>query len=204
MPSRNVIKEQAPDSYYHVYARGSNKQKIFLESIDYEYFLTLFDRYLSEKPSVSKTNEVYPNFFKKIEILAYCLMDNHFHILIYQCDVPYLEKFMRSVMTSYSRYFNLKYKRTGPIFESRYKASRINQNYYLQHVSRYIHLNPTQWEDYRYSSLKYYISSEEPRWLNTTKILEQFNSRQNYIEFVSDYEEMHDMLDDLKHQLADK
>jgi putative transposase len=168
MPSRNIKKEQAPDSYYHVYVRGSNKQKLF------------------------------------IEVLAYCLMPNHFHLLLYQFDVPYLEKFMRSLMTSYGKYFNLKYKRTGPVFESRYKAVRIDQDIYLQHITRYIHLNPRFWERHKYSSLNYYRFGNEPYWLHTTKILDLFDSRQDYIEFVSDYEEMHDMLGNLRHQLADK
>lgn len=204
MPSRNITKERAPESYYHVYARGGNKQIIFLENIDYRYFINLFERYLSEKPSTSKDYEVYPNFFGRVKVLAYCLKKNHFHILIYQSDVPDLEKFMRSVMTSYSRYFNLKYKRTGPVFESRYKAVRIDSNSYLQHVSRYIHLNPIEWEGYDYSSMKYYKSGNEPCWLNTTTILEQFNSRQEYTDFVSDYKEMHDMLGEIQHQLADQ
>ncbi len=204
MPSRNVKKEQAPDSYYHVYVRGGNKQKIFIDDADYKYFLKLFDRYLSQTPVISKTNEVYPNFQNKIEILAYCLMKNHFHILVYQYDVPFLEKFMRSIMISYSRYFNLKYKRTGPIYENRYKAVRIDQNTYLQHVSRYIHLNPRVWERYRYSSLRYYRDENVLFWLNTNRILEQFTSKQKYLEFVSDYEEMHDTLGEIQHQLADK
>ena len=204
MPSRNVTKQQAPDSYYHVYVRGSNKQKLFIEDIDYKYFLKLFERYLSEKPVISKTGELYPHFLNEIEVLAYCLMSNHFHLLLYQADVPYLEKFMRSVMTSYSRYFNLKYRRTGSVFESRYKAVRIDQDVYLQHITRYIHLNPRLWERYKYSSLGYYRGGNEPYWLNTARILELFTSRQNYIEFVADYEEMRDTLGDLKYQLADQ
>ncbi len=64
MPSRNVTKEQAPDSYYHVYARGSNRQKIFIEAADYKYFLALFERYLSAKQARGKTGEPYPHYFE--------------------------------------------------------------------------------------------------------------------------------------------
>ncbi len=204
MPSRNITKDQAPDSYYHVYARGSNKQKLFIEDVDYKYFLKLFERYLCEETVISKTGEIYPNFLDKIEVLAYCLMSNHFHLLIYQVDVPYLEKFMRSIMNSYSRYFNLKYKRTGSVFESRYKAVKIDQEAYLQHITRYIHLNPRLWEKHKYSSLKYYEIGNEPDWLNTVRILELFTTRQSYIEFVADYEAMRNTLHNIKHQLADK
>lgn len=202
MPSRNVTKEQVSNSYYHVYARGSNKQKIFLEAADYKYFLNLFERYLSDKPAISKTGEPYPYFKDHVELLAYCLMSNHFHLLVYQRDIPYLEKLMRSIMTSYSRYFNLKYRRTGSLFESRYKAARIDHDAYLQHVSRYIHLNPRLWKTYRYSSLRYYRDGLEPMWLRTDKVLELFTNRPDYMQFVADYEEQRDMLNELKYQLA--
>jgi REP element-mobilizing transposase RayT len=203
MPSRNVTKEQAPDSYYHVYVRGINKQNLFNSEGDYRYYIDLLERYFSDVELVSKSGAVYPGFLGKVEILSYCLMSNHFHLLVYQIDVPYLEKFMRSLMTSYSRYLNLKNKRTGSVFESRYKAVRIANDRYLQHISRYIHLNPQRWEHYKYSSLKYYRDGNAPHWLNTDRILEQFSSKQDYIGFIYDYQEMHDTLSELKHQLAD-
>lgn len=204
MPSRNIIKDRVPESCYHVYARGVNKRNIFVEYCDYGYFIKLFERYLSKDPVIDSTNEVYPNYLNKIDILCYCLKKNHFHLLIYQHDVPSLELFMRSVMTSYSKYFNLKYKRTGPLFESRYKAVRIDSENYLMHVSRYIHLNPTGWDKYKYSSLTYYKFGDEPDWLRTNRILDLFSSRQDYFIFVSDYEEMKNSLSSIKHQLADK
>ena len=204
MPSRNVTKEQAPESFYHVYARGSNKQKLFLDDADYKYFLSLFDRYLSKKQKISKTGEPYPHFLGMIEIIAYCLMTNHFHMFVYQKEVPNLEKFMRSLMTSYSRYFNLKYKRSGPVYESRYKAVRIDKESYYQHITRYIHLNPRLWQTHRYSSIKFYEFGNEPEWLKPDKVLSDFSSRGAYMSFVSDYEELRDILSELKYQLADQ
>lgn len=203
MPSRNILKEHASESFYHVYARGINKLPLFLCDNDFSHFISLFERYLSDDEMINKNGGLYPSFIGQIEILAYCLKSNHFHILLYQLDVPYLEKFMRSVMTSYSRYFNLKYKRTGPVFESRYKAVRIDNNDYLQHISRYIHLNPANWRTYKYSSCRYYLNGGAPDWLNPRIILEQFGSTNKYEEFVADYEEMHDTLGALKDQLAD-
>jgi REP element-mobilizing transposase RayT len=204
MPSRNVTKEQVPDSYYHVYVRGINKQNLFNSEADYKYFIDLLERYFSDVEVVSKSGAVYPRFSGKVEILSYCLMSNHFHLLVFQIDVPFLEKFMRSLMTSYSRYLNLKNKRTGSVFESRYKAVRITNDSYLQHISRYIHLNPKRWQRSRYSSLKYYRDGDAPHWLNTDRILEQFSSKQDYIRFIYDYREMHDILSELKNQLANK
>lgn len=203
MPSKNIIKEQAPESYYHIYARGNNKQIIFIDDTDYRYFLALLERYLSKETAISKAGMIYPNFINRVELLSYCLMANHFHLLIYQFEMFDMEKFMRSLMTSYSRYLNLKYKRTGSVFESRYKAVRINQDSHLQHITRYIHLNPDMWETYKYSSLKYYKEGNEPSWLKNTKILELFTSRANYMDFITDYKEMHDVLKNIKREIDD-
>lgn len=203
MPSRNIIKAYAPESYYHVYVRGANKQKIFLEAADYNYFYKLLSRYLSVEHKVSTTGVAYPHFRNRIKLLSYCLMTNHFHLLVYQYDQVDLPAFMKSLMTSYSRYFNLKYKRTGPVFESRYKAVRIVNDQYLQHITRYIHLNPRRWKNYYNSSLKYYRDGDAPEWLDPNDILQMFTSKEEYMVFVSDYEAMRDMLAEMKYQIAD-
>lgn len=139
MPARNVIKEYVPESFYHVYTRGVNKQKIFYDETDYHYFRSLFERYLSPEQKKSKDGIPYPHFSKRIKLLSYCLMANHFHLLVYQDNANDLQQFMKSLITSYSRYFNLKHKRTGSVFESRYKAVRIDTSQCLEHITRYIH-----------------------------------------------------------------
>lgn len=204
MPSRNVIRADVGDSYYHVYARGASKQSVFLESADYSYFLHLIERYLSTEQAISKSGVVYPNFRQGLELLAFCLMSNHFHLLIYQREQGSLARFMKSLMTSYSRYFNLKYKRTGSLFESRYKASLISSDEYLLHVSRYIHLNPRSWRLYPYSSLIFYRRGNEPEWLQTQRVLNQHDSREGYYAFVADYEDHRLALESLKFELADQ
>lgn len=204
MPSRNIVKIQAPDSFYHVYFRGSSKQKIFLESSDYSYFTHLLQRYLAKKQSVSKTGVPYPNYYGDLNLNAYCLMINHVHMLIHQTEIDTMATFMKSLIVSYTRYFNLKYSRSGKLFESTYKAARIDSDAYLHHITRYIHLNPRRWQTYRQSSLQYYRDGNEPEWLTTKPILGMFSSRRDYISFVSDYESMRDELSDIKHQLADQ
>lgn len=204
MPSRNVLKEDIPQSYYHVYARGAGKQTIFCDSHDFNFFLALFKRYLMRNEMVNTSGAPYPYHGDKLKLLAYCLMGNHFHLFIYQEDEGTMCEFMRSVMTSYSRHFNKKYKRSGPLFESRYKASRISQQPYLEHVSRYIHLNPRYWQRYQYSSFVYYDKLKPPEWLKPDMILEMFESSEDYKKFVADYEDYKKMLDEIKHELADK
>lgn len=204
MPSRNAIKPDVSESYYHVYARGINKQTIFLEAADFEYFLRLLARYLSTKQAENKLGRTYPIFTNRIELITYCLMSNHFHLLIYQVDEGSMASFMKSLLTSYSKYFNLKYKRSGPLFESRYKAVRIEAQSYLEHISRYIHLNPRYWKNYRYSSLRYYFKANTVEWLQAGKIESLFDGRSQYLSFLDDYEEHKQMLEEIKHGLADR
>ncbi|MBA3758269.1 transposase [Candidatus Saccharibacteria bacterium] len=204
MPSRNIVKTDIAESYYHIYARGSGKKDIFLDDSDFIYFQRLFVRYLSKERVEGKMGYLYPSHSKDVELLAYCLMRNHFHILIYQGGVGCMSKFMKSLMTSYSRYFNLKYKNSGPLFESRYKASRISQNSYLEHISRYIHMNPRYWIRYAYSSINYYLGEKCPEWINPEKILALFSGPKEYKLFMKNYEEHKQMLTEIKYELADK
>lgn len=203
MPSRNIIKPAAPDSYYHVYARGVDRQKIFREPADYEMFLRLLTRYLSLKESRNSNSRTYTNFYNRLDLVAFCLMPNHFHLLVYQRQPTTMAEFMRCLMTSYSMYFNKKYHRRGPLFESRYKASLISDDAYLEHVSRYIHLNPRNWLQYDYTSLPYYLQQVTDDWMRPERIMERFRTPTEYLEFCQDYAQAKEMLDILKHELAD-
>ena len=202
MPSRNVIKTDLSDSYYHVYFRGGNKSRIFRDAADYEKFLSLFQRYLSLNEVKNSAGISFPNYTNRVELLAFCLMPNHVHLFIYQYQQDSMSEFMRSLLVSYSLYFNKKYKRTGPLFESKYKASRISDDAYLLHITRYIHLNPKSWKDYEYSSLPYYLHQVSDEWINPKRVLELFQDTQDYQEFVSDYQENKRLMDILKHELA--
>lgn len=204
MPSRNIIREDVDDGYYHIYARGNNKRVIFRDTTDKIKFISLFERYLSKEPHQSNTGEPYPHFRGKLELLTYCLMDNHFHLFLYQGDKGAVSAFMRSLMTSYARYFNLRHKRTGSLVESRYKSSRIYDDDYLTHISRYIHLNPRSWKYYPFSSINFYRKGGEPLWLNTQKVLSQFSNKEEYLGFLYDYEDHKAILDEIKYDLADR
>lgn len=204
MPTRNAVKVYAADSYYHAYSRGVAKQPTFLDKQDYLIFISLFARYLSDKPQKSPSRTEYPWYQPRLKLMAFCLMPNHIHLLIYQNDETAISDFMSSLMTSYSMYFNKKYRRVGHVFQSRYLASRINRQDYLEHISRYIHLNPRDWEDYPYSSLDYYLGKEHSEWLSPSKILRLFPSTEQYLEFVRDYEGYKTMLDEIHWDLADQ
>lgn len=201
MSSRNVIKDYVEDSFYHVYNRGVNKRKIFLDNDDYAVFLNLLKRYLDSEPVTDNKGREYEWLHKRIELLAFCLMPNHFHLLIYQHDKEAMTRLMRGTITSYTIYFNKKYRRTGPLFQDRFKASLITKDTYLLHISRYIHLNPHDYINWEFSSLLYYAGKKKAGWVNPDRIMEFFEG-DNYFAFIKDYEEQKLMLDELKHELA--
>ncbi len=202
MPSRNVIKVDVEQCYYHVYARGHGKQKIFLDDEDYRVFLNLFKRHLSVHEITDKYSKPYYHLRGQLELLCYCLMENHFHILLYQIEKGAMSRLMRGVMTSYSCYFNKKYDSSGPLFESRYKASMVANESYLMHISRYIHLNPDNWQSYLYSSIGAYFGLSQFEWLQPSKVIDLFGDLTVYVRFLEDYEDYTKSIDDIKYELA--
>ena len=156
---------------YHLYNQGNNHEKIFFTSANYSYFLKKIEQHIAPLA----------------DILAWCLMPNHFHLLLYQIEEGGMSKLMHGIMTSYSLYFNHKYGRTGPLFESRYKGSRISSDEYLLHISRYIHRNPDVWIDYPHSSIRAYLYNDIPKWMNKSHIVELYGSAVKYHEFLEDY-----------------
>lgn len=206
MPSRNLIKEYAEESYYHIYNRGVDKQVVFKQQEDFVVFLGLLKRYLGSELQKNSNRIDHPNYFNEVELLAFCLMPNHFHLFIYQADnKDAITRFMRSIITAYSMYFNKKYKRVGPLFQQRYKAVRITDEAQFEHISRYIHLNPAKYSDYEWSSYSYYLSKKkaEGEWLKPNKVMGLFKNPEAYKAFVEDYKDKHDELEDLKILLAD-
>lgn len=200
MPTRNVNKPDVAESYYHVYFRGANKQQIFRDHADYALFISLFDRYLSKTQKHSSFG-LYPHLRGSLELLCFCLMPNHVHLLIFQIEESGMSQLMRGLLTSYSRYFNKKYKRSGPLFETRYKASMINNERYLMHISRYIHMNPRYWKRYPYSSIRYYLGKSAPEWLQRERL--ELMSPSKYLHFCEDYQKNKEMLEQIKNELAD-
>ena len=148
-------------AYYHVFNRGVAKQPIFLDARDKYKFLALIDRY-TYNTNDERRGDGLPYTTYDIEIAAYCLMGNHFHLFIYQeSDPGQLSAFMKSLLIAYSMYFNLRHKRKGPVFEGMFQASRVTDEAHFQHLSRYIHLNPRTYRTYKWSSLPEYLGKRE-------------------------------------------
>ena len=198
MPSKNIIKEYVGEACYHVYNRGVAKQDIFLDKQDYKTFLSYLKIYLSKKDDSQKIapTRQLKNFFEELTLLAYCLMPNHFHLLVWQKNQRTMANFMRSIGTKYSRYFNKKYHRVGPVFQSRYKAVLVTEENQFIYLSKYIHRNPlptrTDLVGYKYSSYQNYLGLFNQTWLNTSEILSYFsktNSGESYKKFVEEIDE---------------
>src|SRR3972149_9420488 len=154
MPGRDI--PLVTDEIYHVFNRGIPRQPIFLTKRDYERFMEILRYYLPVKPPIrySKflrlTIEQRRQFFSPthndlppaVTCIAYCLMPNHFHLLLRQEIDGGISKYLANISNSYTRYVNTKMKRQGPLPQGKFKAVRIENNEQLLHVARYIHLNP--------------------------------------------------------------
>ncbi len=202
MPSRNLVREFAENEYYHVYNRGVEKRIIFLDDQDYTVFLGLLKKYLTGVQTSKTDRHRIKRIDDKVQLLAYCLMPNHFHLLLHQTDIDGVHTLMRKLATGYVMYFNNHYHRVGGLFQGVYKASRINADAYLQHISRYIHLNPDDYKAWPYSSYQNYVGNRQQNWLQTDQILSLFDDMSEYQEFVADYVSTRNELQVLKWQLA--
>ncbi len=202
VPSRNSRKIYLPETYYHLYNRGLNKQKIFWDDEDYAVFLNLLKRYLDDQPTKDSKGREYPWLCKDVELLAFCLMANHFHLLAYQITEDGVRQLLKNVCGSYTSYFNKKYKRLGPLFQDRFKASMVIHDSYLQHISRYIHLNPKMYKVWQFSSLPYYLGKKYAAWIRPERILKDFQTPEEYEQFVADYTDQKSILEEIKAELA--
>ena len=206
--------------FYHVYNRGNNKSNIFTTVADYDRFVLLL--YVANSiNSVHISNLSYQgrtliNVVKTIDrketlvdIGVYCLMPNHFHILIHEKYENGISLFMQKLATGYSMFFNNKYERTGGLFEGKFKAEHADKDNYLKYLFAYIHLNPVKliepkWrevgvtnmvrvkkylKEYKYSSYIDYLGGdrEEKLILNKEAFPEYFEELKDFEDFINEW-----------------
>ncbi|MBI2611860.1 transposase [Candidatus Gottesmanbacteria bacterium] len=190
MPAKNTTKIYIENGYYHVYNRGVEKRDIFLDNQDYSSLLYLLKYYLIP-PRIDDRKQNKKSLNKEIKLLAFCLMPNHYHLLIKQFSSTGMTKLLRAIWTNYVAYFNEKYNRVGGLFQGKYKAALVDNEMYLIHLTSYIHQNPRElnrvgpWsgsdplQNYPYSSYAYYLESKTADWIDANEILSYFRSPKN-------------------------
>lgn len=152
MPYKYVIRNLRENAYYHVYNIGVENRDIFLDKGDYETFLYYLHVYtLPWEEVIRRYPSVPPRLMAKnlnnnILVIAYCLMPNHFHLLVKQKTPSVLPKLMKQLVNGYTTYFNGKHKRAGSLFRGRYKSVVVESEYLLLQMVRFVHLNPSQAE----------------------------------------------------------
>jgi len=205
MPSRNIYKVFAEGAYYHVYNRGVEKRVIFSDEHDYKVFIHNLRRYLEpgfkvvrEDPKTKKPILATPNSsFDKISLLAFCLMPNHYHLIVKLKKKEGLTDLMKKVCTNYTGYFNSKYDRVGKLYQGIYKAVPIKSREQFIQVTRYIHLNPlgivkfSKLQDYPFSSFYYISRNAKKSWLNWEEVLGDM-SLEKYRNFMESFAESDD------------
>ncbi|MEK7501097.1 MAG: transposase [Patescibacteria group bacterium] len=207
MPKREKF---VPGCLYHIYNRAVEKRSIFLDNSDYLRAIHNLFEFNNETPATNSGylfntigfgNQYTTQRKPLVDILVFCLMPNHFHLLLKPRREGGLELFMRKFGAGYANYFNLKYKRSGALFEGRYKSILIEKESHLIHLPFYIHLNPLDlsfpsWrtghlknhqqamsylESYRWSSYLDYIGKHNfPSVTQRNYLMEFFNGPANY------------------------
>ena len=171
-------------AYYHVYNRGAGRRKIFENAADKAKFISIIARYLDDNEYVRGDGVLYEK--SSVKLIAYCLMGNHFHLLLFQDqNSTDIQQFVKSVTSAYARYYNLHHNRSGYLFEGSFKAKRIDDDTYLEHITRYIHLNPRTYLTYKWSSLPEYLKHRNTEWVRDDLVNDR--SPEKYKSFLLDY-----------------
>lgn len=201
----------AAGEIYHLYNRGVRREPIFLEDSDRNRFIFLL--LYCQLPLPLSNNEYHANLFdqhgsfyqhthreqievalslRRVELIAFCLMPNHFHAVVRACEDVGVSKYLQRLQNAYTKYFNIKHKKTGHLFEGPFKAVRVKGNDQLLHLSAYVHRNPRSLQEWRGKEAEYPYSSfpdylGENRWKELLKpdlVLGQFNGPTDYKKFI--------------------
>ena len=163
------------DAWFHVMNRGAARRRTFHTKHDGRQFLALL-------------GEAHDRF--EVEVHAYCLMTNHYHLLL-RCPRGQLSEFMHLVGSHFVRYLNTRLRQDGPLFRGRFHAIRLDTSDYIDHVSRYIHRNPVDirpavaLDMYEWSSFRYYAHDmPHPPWLRMDLVLSEHGGRASYRKYV--------------------
>lgn len=195
MPAKYLQRINEEKTYSHIYNRGIEKRNLFNDKEDYEIFLTYLKDYLSAPPDPGKVKKSFSvkgrtfqgvphqpkNYFNKVELIAYSLMPDHFHLLVCQKTSGSLEKLVRSLCTRYAIYYNKKYQRTGSLFQGPYKSVQIKDISNLLYLTHYFHHSD-------YSSYREFLGDRKTSWIKPNVVLSYFDKSENdYFKGIGGY-----------------
>jgi len=175
-------------SVYHIY-RGCNRTKIFLEEENYIFLLRKIKEYIIKFD---------------ISVIAYCLMPNHYHLILRQNSVQPLNTCVQHIFNSYTKAINRRYNRDGTLFEGRFKAKEIYDDKTILEVCRYVHRNPlddglvNNLEDWGYSNYHEWIGIRNGKLWDHNFVLKHFPKPSDYKRYVLDYYSFKQIVKDLK------
>lgn len=210
---------------YHVFSRSIANFNILNSMADYQRMLYLIKYFQLQKTPTkfsyfialksvqqfgffSYLDSITENDPKSVQIIAYCLMPTHLHFILKQLSSKGVSEFMSNVLNSYSRYFNTKHRRKGPLWESKFQNVRIENDEQLIHLTRYLHLNPVtahlteQPQDWQYSSYKEYIEKTDYSFCQYNDLLTI--KPKEYHKFVMDRKSYQRELAIIKKQLIEQ
>ncbi len=211
------------NQYYHVFSRSIGKFVVFNNTHEFQRFLKLLDffRFENFNYKYSEFNELgamkqikildslYQDPNVLVEIVAFCLMPTHFHLILKQKNTNGISSYISRVLNGYARYFNVKHRRTGPLWAGRFKDVLVNNDKQMLHLTRYVHLNPISAnlvknpEEWQFSSCKLYISSEDSD--NYFCVFREIISRKpkEYEKFINDRKSYQRELSEIKNLMID-
>lgn len=196
--------------YYHVYNRGNAKQVLFRDNADYTRFLysilylqspvslpqvnrrtSAFKKFGTFKVSDADLKEIISSRF--VNLCAFCIMPNHFHLIVQSITDDGLARYMHKLSSAYANYFNKRYDNSGHVFQGSYKVKLINSDRQLIYTSAYIHKNPhdlSNWKGgesrYPWSSFQDYLQNRWGELICTDVIKNTFNSGDEYQAYVNE------------------
>ncbi len=187
---RHRYKTYEPGGYHHLTTHAVGDENCFLEDRDYALFMRLLNARLSPEPVRDEHGRTVRSFRGEIELISFCLMRNHPHLLVRQLGETPVTSFATSLLTSYAMRFNNRHDRTGPLFMHPHKARPVDDLERLRWVVEYIHLNPFRKGldpfGYRYSSHRYYAGLANAEWCNSDEGIGYFGGRAHYLRRMHD------------------
>ena len=224
----------APGEYYHLLARGNYKQKIFLDEDDYIrfLFLILYSQLIESIPHIGRTVDLFKKHKlhkddshhgqhpvltaiedkiakrRLVELSGFCLMPNHFHLIIKEVEEGGISRYMQKILNGFTKYHNTKREKKGHLFEGPFKAVHVKTDGQLLYLSAYVHRNPREFKKWKDKEIEYMWSSYQDhaignRWgqlLTCDMISGDFKSGEEYMKAVEDSgakEELEDVLEEV-------